>query len=239
MMTRAHSTQAAMIRLELERDIFSGQLKPGTNVEEGRLADRFGVSRTPVREAIANLVQAGLLTKSAHRRAVVSELDAGALLELFEALSEMEGAAGQLAAMRMTHEDRAQLQQIHNEAAELLRTHGDPNRYADLGQQFHSAVVRACRNSVLIQSIERLSMRVLPYRRYQVVAPGRLEKNQSDHDRIVAALLKGDGETARIELRRHTAEQGDALMRFIALHKLSYADLVNDNAVSQSIKESA
>jgi len=238
-MSKGQSTQADMIRLELERDIFDGHLKPGSSVEEGRLAERFGVSRTPVREAIANLVQAGLLTKSAHRRAVVRKLDAGSLLELFEALSEMEGAAGQLAAARMTEDDRTALLQIHDEAAEILRQNGDPNRYADLGQQFHSAIVKACRNSVLIQTIEWLSMRVLPYRRYQVVAPGRLEKNQNDHDRIVAALLKGDGETTRIEMRRHTAEQGDALMRFIALHKLSYADLVNDSGGDRAIKESA
>ena len=84
-MTERETTQADTIRLAIESEIFNGSLIPGTPLEEGRLATRFGVSRTPVREAITQLVQAGLISKSAHRRAVVSELPPLTLLDLYVA----------------------------------------------------------------------------------------------------------------------------------------------------------
>ena len=88
-MTDREPTQADTVRLAIERDIFGGQLAPGDALEEGRLATRFGVSRTPVREAITQLAQAGLITKQAHKRAVVAQLDPATLLELFEACQSL------------------------------------------------------------------------------------------------------------------------------------------------------
>ena len=82
MTSKPNTTQAALVRRGIEQSIFNGDLAPGTAIEEGRLASVYGVSRTPVREAIANLVQVGLLTKLAHRRAVVSQLDPGNLLRV-------------------------------------------------------------------------------------------------------------------------------------------------------------
>ena len=77
---------------------------------------------------------------------------------------------------------------------------------------------------MLIDTAEWLALRVLPYRRFQVVAPGRLDRNQSDHDDIISAIFAGDARAARERIQRHTLEQGDALMRFIALHKTSHED---------------
>ncbi len=218
-------TQAEIVRRGIERDIFRGALLPGTALEEGRIAADYGVSRTPVREAIANLAQAGLLSKPARRRAVVAELDSGRLLEMFEALAELEGRAARLAALRMSPEQKAALGALHQQAAAALREGSDPNAYAELGARFHQAVLEGCRNRVLIEMTAALALRVHPYRRYQVVAPGRLELNQADHDRVVSAILAGDAEGAAAAMRAHTSEQGDALMRFIALHKVSYTDL--------------
>jgi DNA-binding GntR family transcriptional regulator len=217
--TERETTQADTIRLAIESEIFSGSLVPGTSLEEGRLAARFGVSRTPVREAITQLVQAGLISKSAHRRAVVSELDPGTLLDLFEALSELEGSAAFLSTTRMSQPEKKRLVAIHESAADNLRNQGDPNDYAKLGSAFHHGIVRGCHNKILIEATDWLSLRVLPYRRFQVMTPGRLEKNQADHDTIISAIVAGDAEVAREALKRHTLEQGDALMRFIALNK--------------------
>ena len=185
----------------------------------GRLANRFGVSRTPVREAITQLAQAGLITKRAHKRAVVAQLDPGTMLELFEALAELEGASVFLSTSRMSESEKHALKDIHEAAAENLRSDGDPNEYADLGFAFHQRIVRGCHNTALIDTTEWLALRVLPYRRFQVVAPGRLQRNQTDHDAIISAIVAGDAEVAREALQRHTLEQGDALMRFIALNK--------------------
>jgi DNA-binding GntR family transcriptional regulator len=232
-MTEREPTQADTVRLAIERDIFGGQLAPGDALEEGRLATRFGVSRTPVREAITQLAQAGLITKQAHKRAVVAQLDPATLLELFEALSELEGAAVFLSTSRMSSSEKSALIEIHEAAAENLRSEGDPNEYADLGFAFHQRLVQGCHNTVLIDTTEWLSLRVLPYRRFQVVAPGRLQKNQADHDVIISAIFAGDAEAARDEIRRHTLEQGDALMRFIALNKASHADFYPSGLIKE------
>lgn len=221
----ATTTQAEVVRLRLESDIFSGILLPGTALEEGRLASEYGVSRTPVREAIANLAQGGLVTKNAHRRAMVSELDSSEMLEMFEALSELEGLAARLATERMSPGEKQALVSVHEAAGALLCNNGNPNIYAEMGERFHQSILKGCRNCVLIDTTSSLAVRVLPYRRYQVVAPGRLELNQSDHNVILAAITAGDGEAAGAAMRSHTAAQGDALMRFIALNKTPYADL--------------
>ena len=76
----------------------------------------------------------------------------------------------------------------------------------------------------MIDTTEWLVTRVLPYRRFQVAAPGRLQRNQADHDAIISAIFAGDAAAARDQIQRHTLEQGDALMRFIALNKTSHAD---------------
>ena len=232
-MTDREPTQADTVRLAIEREIFGGHLAPGDALEEGRLATRFGVSRTPVREAITQLAQAGLITKQAHKRAVVAQLDPATLLELFEALSELEGAAVFLSTSRMSSSEKAALMDIHEAAAENLLNDGDPNEYADLGFAFHQRLVHGCHNTVLIDTTEWLSLRVLPYRRFQVVAPGRLQKNQADHDAIISAIFAEDAEAARDEIRRHTLEQGDALMRFIALNKTSHADFYPSGLIKE------
>ena len=230
-------TQAETVRLGLERDIFSGKLTPGMALEEARIASDYAVSRTPVREAIANLVQCGLVEKVAHKRAVVSAMDAAKLLELFEALAELEGLAARLACSRMSAADKAELEAVHAEAAGLLATGGDDNAYASLGERFHQLVLEGCRNRVLIDTTETLANRVYPYRRYQVMAPGRLQKNQDDHDLIVEALLAGDEDRAFALMCQHTMEQGDALVRFIALHKVSYTELQAGSADTAELSE--
>ena len=154
----------------------------------------------------------------------MAELDPSTLLELFEALAELEGAAVFLSTTRMSTIEKNELTGIHGAAAANLRRDGDPNEYADLGFAFHHCIIRGCHNKVLIDTIEWLALRVLPYRRFQVVAPGRLQRNQADHEAIFSAIFADNAVLAREEMRRHTLEQGDALMRFIALNKTSHAD---------------
>ncbi len=230
-------TQAQLVRLGIERDIFQGVLPPGKPLEEGRLATHYGVSRTPVREAIANLVQAGLITKNARHRAVVSALDPVELLEMFEALAELEALASRLATERMSVAEKTALARLHAEAGALLDCHGDENTYAELGSLFHQAVLKGCRNTVLIDTTSSLAQRVLPFRRYQVMAPGRLRRNQADHEEILSAILSSDARAAADAMLRHTSGQGDALMRFIALNKVPYSDLGPRDLQSMVIAE--
>ena len=219
-------THSEIVRIGIESDILNGVLLPGDTLDESGLAEQYGVSRTPVREAIANLVQTGLVEKPARRRAHVSQMDTSRLIELFEAISELEGLSARLAAERMTTADKDRLTSTHEEAGAILDENGDKEAYSAVGRRFHREVLFGCRNRALIDMTDTLATRLVPFRRYQVMmVPGRLEQNQKDHDSILEALLAGDGELACQRMRDHDTRQGETLVRLVALHKLSYAEI--------------
>ncbi|MEO1082557.1 MAG: GntR family transcriptional regulator [Pseudomonadota bacterium] len=220
---KSSPTQAELVRLGLESDIFSGRLAPGVTLNESRIAEAYAVSRTPVREAISALVRAGLVTKQAQKRAVVTPLDVELLLELFEALAEIEAIAARLATDRMTQAQKQALVDLHNRAQAASTE--EAHVYAELGRQFHQLVVAGCKNKALIDAAEALAGRVNPFRRFQVLAPERIRTNQDDHERVLNAILRGDARRAGDAMRQHTTDQGDMLVRYIALHKVSYADV--------------
>lgn len=235
---KSSPTQAELVRLGLESDIFSGRLAPGATLNESRIAEAYAVSRTPVREAISALVRAGLVTKQAQKRAVVTPLDVELLLELFEALAEIEGIAARLATERMTPAQKQALVELHDLAQ--AASSDEAHIYAEFGRQFHQLVVAGCKNKVLIDAAEVLAGRVNPFRRFQVLAPERIRTNQNDHERVLNAILRGDAQQAGDAMRKHTTDQGDMLVRYIALHKVSYADVApqrRENPV-QTISES-
>ena len=225
MAKRASATQADKVRAALEEDILRGVLLPGTVLEEGRIAEQYDVSRTPVREAINQLVFAGLVEKPARRRAVVCEMDTSKLLELFEVLAELEGFCAALAAERMSDKELRELQEVHDGAQAALDVEGSGQKYVGLGRRFHELITDGCRNRELIAITQRLGNRLFPYRRYQAMAPGRLRANQAEHDAIVDAIVKRDPEAARRAMQGHATRQGDLLVRYIALHKVTHSDL--------------
>src|SRR5262252_3164768 len=121
-------TLAEELRLQLADEIVRGVLPPGGSLDETELARRFGVSRTPVREAIRQLAASGLVEVRAHRGAVVARPSEERLLGMFEAMAELEALCAGLAAERMLPAERAQLEGVH-EALRTLIQDGDPQRY--------------------------------------------------------------------------------------------------------------
>ena len=230
-------THGEIVRIGIESDILNGVLLPGDTLDESSLAEKYGVSRTPVREAIANLVQTGLVEKPARHRAHVSQMDTSRLIELFEAISELEGLSARLAAERMTTADKDRLVSTHEEAGAILDQNGDKEAYSAIGRRFHREVLYACRNGALIDMTDTLATRLVPFRRYQVMnVPGRLEQNQKDHDDILAALLAGDADQAYTLMRDHDTRQGETLVRLVALHKLSYAEISRTRSVASELR---
>lgn len=225
MAQRKPQTHAENVRAGLEVQILTGELAAGTILEEGRIAESYNVSRTPVREAINHLVFAGLVEKPARRRAVVCAMDTSKLLELFEVLAEFEGLCASFAAERMTVSERGELQEVHATAQQILEKGTGNDDYIDLGRRFHELIVEGCRNRELIAITDRLANRLFPYRRYQSMAPGRLQGNQHEHDAVVTAIISGDSDAARNAMRAHATIQGDLLVRYIALHKVTHADI--------------
>jgi DNA-binding GntR family transcriptional regulator len=201
--------------LTLENEIFSGALPPGAALDEEALAQRFNVSRTPVREAMLQLIQSGLVEKKPRQGATVSRTDVGDMIRLFEVMSELEGICAKYAARRMTDAERSALEDLHRRSEKALRA-ADDDTYYKLSRAFHLAIIRGTHNDDLIDITNRMGIKLVPYRRFQLSYPGRSESNLTDHEAILKAILDRDPELAAELSRKHTNLQGDVLAEYIA-----------------------
>jgi DNA-binding GntR family transcriptional regulator len=195
-------TLAEELRLALADDIVRGLLVPGSALDETELARRFGVSRTPVREAIRQLAASGLVEVRAHRGAVVAQPSEDRLLGMFEAMAELEALCAGLAAERMTPAERSQLEAVHRELRALIQS-GDPQRYHEVNESFHAAIYAGAHNAYLAEMTHATRYRVQPFRRAQFRNLGRMAKSHVEHDRVVLAILRGDREGAATAMREH------------------------------------
>ena len=114
--------RADQLRDLIEEDIASGRLPPGSRLEESALAERFNVSRTPVREALAQLASAGLVEMRPRQGAVVAVLSLDNIIEMFEVMADLEALCAELCARRMTPEEQARLQAAHERCAAVSDT---------------------------------------------------------------------------------------------------------------------
>ena len=201
-------TLAEELRLALADDIVRGLLVPGAALDETELARRFGVSRTPVREAIRQLAASGLVEVRAHRGAVVARPSEDRLLGMFEAMAELEALCAGLAAERMTPAERGQLEAVHRELRALIQS-GDPQRYHDANESFHAAIYAGAHNAYLAEMTHATRYRVQPFRRAQFRNLGRMAKSHVEHDRVVLAILRGDREGAADGMRLHIMKVRD------------------------------
>ncbi len=201
-------TLAEELRVALADDIVRGLIAPGAGLEETELARRFGVSRTPVREAVRQLAASGLIELRAHRGAVVARPSDERLVGMFEAMAELEALCAGLAAERMTPAERAGLEAVH-EALRALVHGGDPQRYHEVNEAFHGAIYAGARNGYLAEMTHATRARVQPFRRAQFRNLGRLAKSHLEHDRVVRAILRGDREGAAQAMRVHIMTVGE------------------------------
>lgn len=209
-------THASAVRLAIENEIFTGALLPGAPIDEEGLAKRFGVSRTPIREAMLQLLQSGLIEKQPRKPATVARLDIAKLIHMFEMVSELEALCARFAATRITEREKIALQEIHEQSAIALEEkRGDD--YARLGRKFHHQIMTATHNNVLIETTNRLALHTLPYRKFQLKQEGRSTANQDDHQSVLEAILAGDGQAAAERMRRHVTVQGDVLAAYISV----------------------
>lgn len=212
-------THTESVRMAIENDIFSGRLPPGSPIDEDAIGERFSVSRTPVREAMLQLVESGLVEKNSRQRATVAKLNVHGLLQRFEAVSELEGLCAKIAARRMTQAEKDQLAQNLELSAKALAAH-DEGAYFRLGRRFHGIIIRGTHNDVLIEMTNKLVLPLVPYRRFQLGRDGRQELNQSDHKAILTAILDGKADEACDLLRRHNTIQGDVLAEYVSMESV-------------------
>ena len=184
-------TRSEELRLQLADEIVRGVYAPGAPLDETRIANRFSVSRTPVREAIRLLAASGLVEVRPHRAAVVARPDAGQLAGMFEAMAELEGLCAGFAAERMTGTERRGLEDIHERLRALIQR-GDPQYYHEVNEAFHARIYAGAHNDYLADMTLATRARVQPFRRAQFRNLGRLAKSHVEHDRVMTAILRGD-----------------------------------------------
>ena len=195
-------TRAEELRLQLADEIVRGALAPGSALDETDIARRFNVSRTPVREALRQLVASGLVDARAHRGAVVARPSIERLAGMFEAMAELEALCAGLAAERMPPAERHALEAIHEELR-VLSYAGNPDRFHEFNERFHNAIYAGSQNGYIAELTLATRVRVQPFRRAQFRNLGRLAKSQAEHDRVVVAIMRGDKAGAAAAMRAH------------------------------------
>jgi DNA-binding GntR family transcriptional regulator len=207
--------QAQRLKQTIEDEIVDGTLPLGARLDEVQLAERFGVSRTPIREAIIQLTMTGLVETRPRKGATVSTPEPQHLQAMFEAMAEIEAACGRLAARRLIPEDEAALQEALA-ACKRAADAGDSEAYYQENYTFHTVVYRACRNSFLEEQARQLSRRLAPFRRLQLRVRQRLAQSLAEHTEIVEAIVSGNEVRAAESLRSHVMVQGDRFSDLVA-----------------------
>ena len=203
------SSQQYRIRLELQRDIEAGRLRPGSPVDEKKLADRFGVSRTPVREALLTLAALNLVRIVPRSGIHVYSPEPSELVSMLEALAEFEAVVVRLCTLRMDDAQRQEISRLCDatrQAAERTDRHG----YEESNQLFHDALYAGCGNEIIVQQIRQLRLRLAVFRRKVRDQPGRLQSAAAEHVNIIEGLLRCDPEAASQAMREHILAKGRA-----------------------------
>jgi DNA-binding GntR family transcriptional regulator len=212
----SRTTRANVIRTALENDILTGALPPGAALDEERLAERFGVSRTPIREAVMQLLQDGLVEKEARRGTRVVKLDLHRLIQVFETTSELEGLCARFAARRIGKQELTELREAHALGERALKK-GEAVEYARHGRHFHYLVIKASHNATLIETVNKIALHTLPYRRFQLGYEGRSMANHRDHSTILEAIANREDQLAYERMCSHVTVQGDVLADYISI----------------------
>ncbi|GIF56160.1 GntR family transcriptional regulator [Asanoa iriomotensis] len=186
----------------LREAILSKALTPGPQLAEEDLARVFGVSRTPIREAILRLETERLVERSSGRRVAVARISPAEILEIYDVRVALDGVAAELATQRATPPDIAQLRWI-NEKMIASGQAGDYAGVSALSLDFHDWIAKASGNGFLLSQIRVVHDRVRRFERTTLQHPGRLGSAAEEHERLLDAIASGDVDRATSLARAH------------------------------------
>lgn len=207
--------RADHLRDVLEEEILMGQYRPGDRLEEPALADRFGVSRTPIREALLQLATSGLVENRGRRGTFVARIGPRRLMEMFDVMAAYEALAAALAARRAQPDAIDAIRRCHGECAASAQA-GEPDTYYYANERFHAAIRTAAGNGFLLEQADMLQKRLRPYRRTQLRARNRVRASYAEHQAILDAIETGDAEAASAAMRAHVSVQGERFTDLLA-----------------------
>lgn len=195
---------------ELRQEIIAGGLRPGDRLVERELAERFGVSRVPVREAIRALVTEGFVHFETPRRTVVRRLTPTDVKELFELREALEVYAAGLAAARATPEDLAEVQELLDRAAAATEAE-DAEVITDVNSRLHDRIVAMAGNSLLTEALEPVAGRLRWMTRRNEEWPQLLV----EHRELYEAIASGDPDRARAHALTHVRTNYSSTVRHL------------------------
>ena len=207
-----HLTLREIILENIRDAIVSGNLKAGSRVSEPELAERYGISRTPIREAFRQLESEGYLTVIPRRGAVVSELSPKDVEDFYAIKSILEGYAARRACENMSAKNLERLQTINDKLAELARI-GDIKHFFKVHSDFHELFIKAADNEKLHELISSLVTRFQRLRFTSLSLPGRMVISVQEHEKIIAAFRNKDADLAEALVRKNAEYGGRVLIK--------------------------
>lgn len=203
---------SGMIMDVLEAEIMSGKLKPGARLSESALAGRFGVSRTPVREALQHIVARSLAERVPYKGVIVRDVDDERILKMFEAMAEIEACCGGLAAERMSSDQLSRLKSMHTALSDLAG-YSASKEYEAMNADFHSMIYEFSGNQDLAHMAFELRQKLAPFRKSQLFRLDRMEESNRQHDLIVSLFAARNRPGVEQALRDHLKGAQDAFFR--------------------------
>ncbi len=207
--------RAAAILAALLEDIESGKLPPGAPLDERALATRFEVSRTPVREALQQLVARELVVITPRQGAMVARMSISKIRGLMELLGELESFAARLAARRVDADTRERLQRTLQRCEEAAQS-GGTAEYALANSMFHEAIFKGSRNEYLAAQLRQAHRLIQRYRVRDFQTPAQIRKSLEDHVAIAKAISEGDEEAAAQAMLLHVPAGSSGFSEFLA-----------------------
>ena len=195
--------------------IVDGDLPPGVKIPEKELCERFGVSRTPLREALKVLASEGLVTLTPNRGASASLITIEDLEEVFPVMGALEALAGELACQQMTAREVTSVRALHNRMMEHYRQE-ELKPYFRLNQSIHEAILAGSRNNSLITMYRSLAGRVRRARYFANMSRNRWAQAAAEHEEIISALEARDGALLAGILKRHLQNKFETVSQQLA-----------------------
>jgi len=212
---RPRAGRAAEIRAALQEEIENGKLAPGAALDERALAERFQVSRTPVREALQQLAALDLVRIAPRQGVSVARLSVGKLRAILEAISELEASCAKLAARRIDDALRRRLDDALARCQDAA-VNGGAAEYALANNIFHEAIYAGSRNEFLADQIRLARRLVQRYRPRDFQNPAQINKSLQDHLKIVRAIQSGDEALAAQAMALHVPAGSTGFSEFLA-----------------------
>jgi DNA-binding GntR family transcriptional regulator len=195
----ADGPQGNQAYLQLLSDIRDGRLVAGDRLREIDLAERFGISRTPIREAIRLLEADGLIFHQPRHGATIRRLDYAEVMELYEMRSVLEGTAARLAARSASDIEIEELIALNDDLAAA----GNSETASMLNRQFHQALLHSTKNRFLAKSMDSLQKSLMILGPTTLTHPDRAARAIEEHKDILVAIRARDGDAAERAMRAH------------------------------------